>query len=660
MAGSLLVHCPPIMNFTDVASSSDGATVRDKDSYVPTSPLPQRQIIVANFLPLHTFRDHTTQNWCFEWDKDSLLLQMKDSFSSETEVVYVGRLKVDIDLEEQEAVSQKLLEEFRCLPTFLCPHLQKNFYHGFCKRQIWPLFHYLVPICAGQGELYDQNSFRAYISANRIFTDKVMEAMNSDEDYVWVHDYHLMLLPTLIRKRLTHVKIGFFLHSPFPSSEIYKTLPVRDQLLQGLLNADLIGFHTFGYARHFLSCCHRLLGLNYKFKHGYIGIDYFGRVVSIKIAPMGVHVGRLEKLLNCPSTFAKVQEIEQKFKEKIIFLGVDDMDIFKGISLKLLAFELLLQRNENLRGNIILVQIANPPRTMGKDVTEMRNEVISIVKRINLEYGSPGYEPVVFIDYSISPHEKIAYYVVADCCIINAVRDGMNLVPYEYVVCRQGTKEIDSLRGINEASERSRQHTSTLILSEFMGCSPSLSGAIRVNPWSLQDVADALCHARHMPDYVRQLHHQKHYRYISTHDIAYWVQSFSNELERACKVNSNQIYYRLGMGLSFRVVSLSPDFRKLSISEVVSFYERSHGRAIFLDYDGTIIPESSASKIPSRTLISILNGLSTNPRNTVFIISGRGRTALGEWFSSCTNLGIAAEHGYFIRFVKFETPKILC
>ncbi|CAL9779209.1 unnamed protein product [Musa acuminata subsp. burmannicoides] len=633
------------MKVTNIVSGSHGVTVGDEDLASPTSIFLKRQVVVANFLPLHTARDKTTGKWCFEWDEDSLLLQMKDGFSPEIEVVYVGSLKVDVDAEEQEEVSQELLEEFKCIPTFLAPHLQRSFYHGFCKRHLWPLFHYMLPISAAQGELFDKSLFGAYISANRIFADKAVEAMNSDEDYIWIHDYHLMLLPILLRKRLSQVKLGFFLHSPFPSSEIYKTLPVRDQLLKGLLNADVIGFQTFDYARHFLSCCSRLLGLDYKFKHGYIGIEYFGRIVSIKIAPVGVHVGRLEKLLKCPTTIAKVQEIKQRFKGKTLFLGIDDMDIFKGMSLKLLAFEFMLQRNQNLRGKMVLIQIANPPRTVGKNVMETRSEVISIVERINSVYGSPGYEPVVFMDYSIPYHMKIAYYVMADCCIVNAVRDGMNLVPYEYVVCRQGTEEIDRHRGINMV-----RCTSTLIVSEFIGCSPSLSGAIKVNPWSLQDVADALYHASELSENVRQLHHEKHYRYVISHHVAYWVQSFLQELERACQGNCNQKYYCLGIGLNFRVVSLSPDFRKLSVDELVSSYKRTNRRAIFLDYDGTIMPAGSACKIPSTRLISILNDLCTDPQNTVFIVSGRERTALGEWFCSCTNLGIAAEHGYFIRW----------
>ncbi|THU70334.1 hypothetical protein C4D60_Mb08t23900 [Musa balbisiana] len=507
-----------------------------------------RKIIVADFLPLNSMKDQATGQWCFTWDQDSLLLQLKDGFSSDVEVIYVGCLDADIDISEQEEVSQKLMEEYKCMPTFLPPELFQMYYHGFCKQQLWPLFHYMLPICLHKGDLFDRSLFQAYISANKKFAEKVMEVINSDDDYVWIHDYYLMLLPTFLRKRLNQVKIGFFLHSPFPSSEIYRTLPVREEILKSLLNADLIGFQTYDYARHFLSCCSRMLGLHYESKRGYIGLEYYGRTVSIKILSVGIHIGRLQSVLNHPATASKVQEIEKNFQGKKLLLGVDDMDLFKGISLKLLAFELLLERHPTLREKIILVQIVNPTRSMGKDVKEAIEDTLLITERINNSYGTPGYEPVVLIDKPIPFHEKIAFYVAAECCIVNAVRDGMNLVPYEYVVCRQGTEEMDKSRGFHVGST----HTSTLIVSEFVGCSPSLSGAFRVNPWSIEDVSDALYRSINSGETERQMQHEKHYRYVSTHDVAHWARSFSQDLKRACKDHYSWRCWALGFGLNFR------------------------------------------------------------------------------------------------------------
>lgn len=613
------------------------------------SPSPEcyeKKIIVSNFLPLHSQKDAKSGKWSFSFDEDQVSWQLKDGFSSGSKVVYVGSLKVDVDVSEQEEVSQKLLEEFSCVPTFLPSDIQQKFYHGFCKQYLWSLFHYMLPMCLDHGNRFDRQLWLAYVSANKIFADKVMEVINPEEDYVWVHDYHLMILPTFLRKHFTRVKLGFFLHSPFPSSEIYRTLPVRDEILRALLNADLIGFHTFDYARHFLSCCSRMLGLEYESKRGYIGLDYFGRRVNIKIQPVGIHMGRLQSALNHPLSSAKAKEIQEQFKGKKLILGVDDMDIFKGISLKLLAMEQLLLQHPELLGKLVMVQILNPARSTGKDVQETRRETYATFRRINQTFGFPGYEPVVLIDRNVPLYEKTVYYYLAECFILNAVRDGMNLMPYKYTICRQGTPKMDEALGISSDTPR----TSTLVVSEFIGCSPSLSGAIRVNPWDIDAVADALNLAITMPDLEKQLRHEKHYRYISSHDVAYWARSFFQDLERACKDHYTKRYWGIGFGLNFRILSLSPSFRKLTIERILSTYRRTSRRAIFLDYDGTVVPQTSISKNPSPEVISVLNNLCSDPKNTVFIVSGRGKISLGEWFSQCENLGIAAEHGYFIRW----------
>jgi trehalose 6-phosphate synthase/phosphatase len=476
-----------------------------------------------------------------------------------------------------------------------------------------------------------------------------MEVINPDDDFVWVHDYHLMVLPTFLRKRFNRVKLGFFLHSPFPSSEIYRTLPVRDEILKGLLNSDLIGFHTFDYARHFLSCCSRMLGLDYESKRGHIGLDYFGRTIFIKILPVGIHMGRLDSVLNLPSTSSKLKEIQEEFKDKKVILGVDDMDIFKGINLKFLAVEQLLQQNPNLQGKVVLIQVVNPARGSGKDVQEAKKEAYSIAQRINDRYGSNDYQPVIIIDRHVPRFEKSAYYAVAECCIVNAVRDGMNLVPYKYIVCRQGTPKLDEAVGRKSDCPR----TSMLVVSEFIGCSPSLSGAIRVNPWDIDAVADALNLALTIVEPEKKLRHEKHYRYVSTHDVAYWARSFMQDLERACKDHYTKRCWGIGLGLGFRVISLSHGFRKLSIDHIVSAYKRTSRRAIFLDYDGTIVSQSSINKTPSPEVISVINALCNDTKNIVFIVSGRARDSLSEWFTSCKLLGLAAEHGYFLRYATF-------
>ncbi|KAL9226321.1 hypothetical protein vseg_002150 [Gypsophila vaccaria] len=637
---------PRVMTVPGIISDLDGRESSDDESDVLA--VRERKIIVANMLPLSASKDVETGKWNFTLDEDSLYLQLKNGLSPDTEVIYVGSLKADIDLSEQEEVSQRLLKEFKCVPTFLPHDIQKKFYHGCCKQYLWPLFHYMLPMCPDHGDRFDRSLWQAYVSANKIFADKVMEVINPEDDFVWVHDYHLMVLPTFLRKRFYRVKLGFFLHSPFPSSEIYRTLPVRDDILRGLLNCDLVGFHTFDYARHFLSCCSRMLGLDYESKRGHIGLDYFGRTVYIKILPVGIHVDRLTSVLNLPCTSSKVKEIQEQFKGKKVIVGIDDMDIFKGINLKLMAIEQLLRQNPKFLGNLVLVQIINPARSSGKDVQETKRETYMIAKRINEVYGSPNYDPVILIDRPVPRFEKSAYYAIADCCLVNAVRDGMNLVPYKYVVCRQGTPALDEALGIKSETP----HTSMLVVSEFIGCSPSLSGAIRVNPWDIDAVAEALNVALTMPDPEKQLRHEKHYRYVSSHDVAYWARSFLQDLERASKNHYTKRCWGFGLGLGFRVVSLSPSFRKLGVDRIGSTYRRSSRRVIFLDYDGTLVPQSCMNKCPSPEVIAVLNGLCNDPKNTVFVVSGRGKDPLAEWLGPCELLGVAAEHGYYLRWNK--------
>ncbi|KAM7492153.1 hypothetical protein LguiA_035074 [Lonicera macranthoides] len=607
-----------------------------------------RMIIVANQLPLKVKRRPDNKGWSFSWDEDSLLLRLKDGFPEEMEVQYVGSLSVDVDPIEQDDVAQLLLEKFRCVPTFLPPNLLEKFYDSFCKKQLWTLFHYMLPFSADHGGRFDRSAWEAYVSANKLFSQKVIEVLNPDDDFVWIHDYHLMVLPTFLRRRFNRLRMGFFLHSPFPSSEIYRTLPVREEILKALLNSDLIGFHTFDYARHFLSCCSRMLGLEYVSKRGYIGLDYFGRTVGIKIMPVGIHMGQIESVMKLADKEWRVGELKQQFEGKTVLLGVDDMDIFKGINLKLLAMEKMLKHHPTWQGRAVLVQIANPARGKGIDLEEIQAEIQESCKRINQKYGKPGYQPIVFIDKPLSLCERIAYYSIAECVVVTAVRDGMNLTPYEYIVCRQG------ITGAETGSDLMGPKKSMIVVSEFIGCSPSLSGAIRVNPWNVEATAEAMNEAISMAETEKQLRHEKHYRYVSTHDVAYWSRSFLQDMERTCVDHFRKRCWGIGLGFGFRVVALDPNFRKLSIDDIVSAYIKAKKRAILLDYDGTVMPQNSIIKTPSAEVISIMNKLCGDPNNKVFIVSGRGRDSLSKCFSPCKKLGIAAEHGYFLRWSQSE------
>ncbi|KAK4257097.1 hypothetical protein QN277_006730 [Acacia crassicarpa] len=633
---------PRVMNDPRVMSDDD-----DDDPYDSSSEDRRRLIVVASFLPLNAQQDDSGK-WCFSYDEDSISLQLKDGISHDIDVFYVGSLPVHVEKRKQEQVSVELLEEFKCFPIFIPPDTQKQYYDGFCKQYLWPLIHYMMPMNSAYGNHFDEQLWRAYVSVNAKYTDKVIELINDTEDYVWIHDYHLMALPLFLRRRHHRCKLGFFLHSPFPPFEIYKTQPIGVHILKALLNSDLIGFQTFEYAHHFLSCCSQMLGLEYEFKNGYIEIEYFGRKVSITILPSGIHMGRLHSSLNHPSSSVKVREIREKFKGKTLILGVDDLDIFKGIGLKLLAIEQLLLKRPSLRGKLVVVQILNPPKRTGRDVEEANRETYLTAERINEKFGYAGYKPIIVINRPTPFYEKAAYFALAECCIVNAVRDGMNLVPYMYIAYRQGTPEMDEVLHINSDS----LHTSALVVSEFIGCSLSLSGAFRVNPWDINAVAEALSSAIDMPVKEKHLSHDIHFRHVSSRDVAYWAGSFMQNLERSCINHHASHCLGLGLSFSFRVMSFPLNYSKLSIEHVVSAYEKTKHRAIFLDFDGTNVPQTSIVETPSSEHISVINDLCNDLKNTVFIVSGRGKFPFSDWFDSCENLGIAAEHGYFIRWDK--------
>ncbi|KAK8629961.1 hypothetical protein V6N13_078775 [Hibiscus sabdariffa] len=485
-----------VMTVPGVISEPDDDQDNSVSSDVPSSVNQDRIIIVANQLPVIAKRRPDNKGWNFSWDDYSLLLQLKDGLPEEMEILYVGSLRVDVDPNEQDEVSQHLLDKFKCVPAFLPPEIFTKFYHGFCKQHVWPLFHYMLPLSANHGGRFDRSLWEAYVAANKIFSQRVIEVINPEDDYVWIHDYHLMML----------------------------------------------------------------------------------------------------------------------------------------------------KQHPKWQGKAVLVQITNPARGTGKDLENTHDELKASCKRINEAFGQPGYEPIVFIDRPVSLGERVAYYTIAECVVVTAVRDGMNLTPYEYVACWQGVSESES------SSESNGPKKSMLVVSEFIGCSPSLSGAIRVNPWNIEATAEAMNEAISMVDAEKQLRHEKHYRYVSSHDVAFWSRSFFQDMERTCKDHFRRRCWGIGLSFGFRVVALDPNFRKLSIDHMESVYLKSKNRAILLDYDGTVMPQTSHNKAPSAEVISIINTLSGDTKNTVFVVSGRGKESLDKWFSPCKKLGIAAEHGYFMRW----------
>ncbi|KAL6656048.1 hypothetical protein ACP70R_006874 [Stipagrostis hirtigluma subsp. patula] len=518
---------------------------------------PARRVVAAHRLPLRASPDPDSPfGFAFALDPDALPLQLSRGLPAP--VTFVGTLPASAaSAVPSDELDDYLLENFSCLPVYIDGDQHTAFYDGFCKHYLWPLLHYLLPLApADLGDLrFDAAAYRSFVSANMRFADRVLEVLSPDSgDLVIVHDYHLWVLPTFLRRKCPRAGVGFFLHSPFPSTDVFRTVPVREDLLRALLNADLVGFHTFDYARHFMSACSLLLDIPSHARRGHISIAYHGRDVLVSILPVGVDMGQLRAALATPEAAAKAKEIAEAYRGRTLMVGVDDVDLFKGVDLKLLALEKLLDAEPAMRGKVVLVQINNPARSRGRDVDGVRGGTDAIRRRINARFAATGYEPVVMIDGPVPMWEKVAYYAAADCCVVSAVRDGLNRIAYFYTVCRE---EGPAAAAAAVDGGPSAQRTSAVVLSEFVGCSPSLSGALRVNPWNVEAMAEAMHDAVTMHAEDKQARHSRNYNYLRAHDVVAWARSFDKALQLACIDRPAMRFIGVGFGMSHRALAVT-------------------------------------------------------------------------------------------------------
>ncbi|RLN08571.1 putative alpha,alpha-trehalose-phosphate synthase [Panicum miliaceum] len=612
--------------------SSSSSCVNPSLAVAPAPPVPgadgppARRIVVAHRLPLRASPDPDSPfGFAFSLDPDALSLQLSRGLPAP--VTYIGTLPASAEFKivPPDELDGYLLEHFSCLPVHLDGDRHAEFYDGFCKHYLWPLLHYMLPFMPPDvvGRLrFDAASYRAFIAANRQFADRVIQVISPDAgDLVIVHDYHLWALPTFLRRKCPRAGVGFFLHSPFPSAEIFRSVPVRNELLRGLLNADLVGFHTFDYAHQFVSCCLRLLGISNTSLHDHMGINYLGRTVLVKIFSVGVDMGQLRAALASPEAAAKAREIAEAYRGRVIMVGVDDVDLFKGVGLKLLALEKMLEAHNDMIRQVVLVQINNPARSRGRDVAAVRVETRRIEQRINNRFGVDDL--IVTIDGPVPMCEKVAYYAAADCCVVSAVRDGLNRIPYFYTVCRE---EAPGAR-----------KSGAVVLSEFAGCSASLGGAIRVNPWNPEALAEAMRAAVTMGAEEKQARHRANYSYLSAHDVAAWARSFDEALQVACRDHSAMRFVGLGFGMSYRAAAVRPSFQMLTAERVRPAYRRAARRLILLGYDGAMVPEllDEGKRAPSGEVLRLLDELwsrddSWQVSNEHQLASGTGWEAVAE------------------------------
>jgi trehalose 6-phosphate synthase/phosphatase len=600
-------------------NSSDGSSI-GKGSKEVQPQQRHRLIMVSNRLPISFHKNETTGEWSFSMSSGGLVTAL-NGIRDELPFIWIGWLGEEIAHEDQPKVREKLAKEFSCVPVFLSKEIAARYYNDFSNDILWPIFHYVpLPLFrVGSEKKFDFRLWDAYKLANKRFAQAVSQVY-SEGDYVWIHDYHLMMLPSLLRQRHRSCKIGWFLHTPFPSSEMYRMLPVGKQILEGLLGADLLGFHTYDYARHFLSACTRLPGASSSPK----GIEWEDHFSAVGVYPIGIDPDHFEEILQMEETTKRIEELCTKFQGKQVIIGVDRMDYIKGIPHKLLAMERFLSDFPQRREQVILIQIAVPSRTGVQEYQHLAASVNEMVGRINGRYGTLDHSPVHYIHRSVTPQELVALYTIADICLVTSIRDGMNLVSHEYVMCQ------------NTPCTR-RNGPGVLILSEFAGSAQSLSGAIRVNPWNTSSMSEALEYGLTLPLMEREYRQTNLYRYVKTHTASFWGKSFLLDLEFA---------------VSKPLLSRRKKLMKLPVMEVLHAYTCSKNRIFVLDYEGTLLEEiahgHSALAPPKAFVKKIMETLGADKKNTILLVSGHEKNVICSWLDD-PQVGVVAESGYFYR-----------
>ncbi|KAK2460983.1 hypothetical protein APHAL10511_007453 [Amanita phalloides] len=484
-------------------------------------------IVVSNRLPVTITKDAAGE-FHFKMSSGGLVSALT-GFKKSLNFTWIGWPGFFIPVKDRPIVDKRLMQEYSCQAVYLDDDVADKHYNGFSNSILWPLFHY------HPGEMnFDEENWLAYRQANMQFAEAVRQQLTPGA-MVWVQDYHLMLLPMLLRgliqgRNLARepstaqllnisegadnayvpgVRIGFFLHTPFPSSEIYR------EILLGILYCDLIGFHTYDYARHFLSSCTRILGLPTMPN----GVEFEGRMAHVGTFPIGIEPSSFIENLMKESVKARIAQLEQRFNGVKVIVGVDRLDYIKGVPQKLHALELFLTQHPEWIGKarrqtmVVLVQLAVPSRQDVEEYQNLRSTVNELVGRINGRFGTVEFMPIHFMHKSLPFDELCALYALSDVCLVSSTRDGMNLVSYEYIACQQARQGV-------------------MILSEFAGAAQSLNGSVVVNPWDSQQVADAIHEAVTMDATTRAENHKKLFKYVNKYSAAFWGSSFIKEMER--------------------------------------------------------------------------------------------------------------------------------
>jgi trehalose 6-phosphate synthase/phosphatase len=502
---------------------------------------------------------------------------------------------------QRDAVDRQLAER-GIVPLHLTDAEVREYYEDFSNGVLWPVFHYLlerIPLSPTTWETYQR--------VNERFADLVA-AQHRPGDLIWVHDYQLLLLPGLLRRRLPDARIGFFLHIPFPADEVFRILPWRREILEGLLGADLVGFHTYAYMQHFAAALAYLSGIEPE--EDRVWLD--DREVRFGVFPMGIDAESFSQLSASPGVHEQLAAIRHDVGGRRLLLGVDRLDYTKGLRQRLVAFERLLEDDPSLRDGVRMIQVAVPSRDSIPSYQEFRRELEEMIGRINGTYGTVTSVPIHYLHQSIPPERLIALYRAADVMLVTPLRDGMNLVAKEYVASR-----IDD--------------DGVLVLSEFAGAAEELHEAVFVNPYDVADLTAKMRAALTMAPAEQSARMSGMRRWLMTHDVHRWANDFVRVLQR-------------DGGAEGRPTPAA------ALNEALGRLRAATTLAVLLDYDGTLVPIASTPDraAPDPDLITLIAALAARPSTIVQMVSGRPRKTLEAWFGAL-QVGLWAEHGVWFR-----------
>jgi trehalose 6-phosphate synthase/phosphatase len=514
--------------------------------------------------------------------------------------VWVGWPGAAVPEEERAGVARLLREEDAGVPVFLERKEMLGWYEELSNRVLWPLFHAMpAAIRVAPG------AWQRYVDVNRRFADAIAEQARPC-DTIWVHDYQLALVPHMLRQRELDCAIGFFLHIPFPASETFRTLPVREEILRGILGANFIGFHAYEYISHFRSSALRILGVESDPEHVVLPTHH----ARMGALPIGIEPQEIEEVARQPESETEYAELRERYKGRKVILGVDRLDYTKGLPQKLVAFEELLEKNPELAERVVFIQIASPSRMGVAEYQKLKREIDELVGRISGRFGGLSSTPLVYMHQHVPREKLVPLYKLADIALVTPLRDGMNLVCLEYVAARG-------------------EDPGTLILSEFAGAAQCLSGAVLVNPYHTSRIAAALADAIEDEPNAEAFSHMREFVFGNT--SAVWAGRFLYRLE--------QTWREFGG----RVKRLRASDARLSEQ-----MRRAQRPLLLLDYDGTMqahvrVPSQAA---PSQRVRALLAEAQKVART--YVVSGRSADVLDQWMGDL-GIGMVCEHGLAVR-----------